>query len=226
MRCIRPLFILAVATTLAHSTSAYAQGSDGNRPILDPGTCPLAQGFTRITELYNTLLKHFFYTTPCFGDELTGIRAGEAGPGWVTTGRQYRVPIKYGGPNMCRFYGSLSPGPNSHLYVYDDECAEVKRLESILPSTVPRWNSENYGVGWQPIGLTPTGACIVSALVPAPVRLIRLFNDGPRRGRDSNHRFLPDYATSEIAQLVSDGWINEGPNFCVNSAFKDGLLER
>lgn len=227
---IRKLFFLILVTgsgTLP--LPAHAQLTPG--PGVPGGwfTCPFTQGFTLLTELYNVNLKHYFYTQPCYGEEVTAVLSGAAGAGWQRTGRQYVIPILWGSDNqMCRFYGSFSPGPNSHLYVFGPECAEVKRLESVQPKTVPRWNSEdNAGTRFQVAPLTVTGECPDEAYTARQlIRIVRLFNDGPKRGRDSNHRFLPDYAAAEIAAMVSEGWVNEGPRFCLRSAYKDGISER
>ena len=47
----------------------------------------------------------------------------------------------YNARPVCRFYGSLSPGPNSHFYTVDEnECAFLKQLQATTPADQPRWN--------------------------------------------------------------------------------------
>ena len=56
---------------------------------------------------------------------------GGVAPGWSHTGEWF----KPGGPTpVCRFYGSVSPGPNSHFYTaIDSECTLLKNLQLSLP---------------------------------------------------------------------------------------------
>lgn len=182
------------------------------------------QGLVAFTEVYNVNLRHYFYTQPCNKDELGAVLSGSAGQGWQTTGRQYVMPVKFGYPTMCRFYGSLVPGPNSHLYVYGAECAEIKRLEKTLPSNVPRWNYEEEPVPIQAVPAAFDGQCPTPEFFSRPI--VRMYNNGAKLGKDSNHRFLPIIATDEIASMVGQGWVNEGIIFCARASYKDGLLEQ
>ena len=64
-------------------------------------------------------------------EEVAAIEAGAAGPGWQKTGKTLFAHTEAndaaGLVPVCRFYGSISPGPNSHFFTADpDECAAVK----------------------------------------------------------------------------------------------------
>lgn len=92
-----------------------------------------------VIEFYNPTLDHYFVTANSV--EAAAIDSGAAGPGWTRTGNTFRA----GGPTpVCRFYGSQSPGPNSHFYTaLPDECAALKALQANTPPTQKRWNFES-----------------------------------------------------------------------------------
>src|SRR5258708_5091957 len=103
----------------------HAIGSLLYLPILSPALAAP----TVITEFVNTNLGHFvLITEPA---EVTAIENGAAGPGWQKTGKTLNAnsdPADGSGlVPVCRFYGSVSPGPNSHFFTGDaNECAAVK----------------------------------------------------------------------------------------------------
>jgi hypothetical protein len=67
---------------------------------------------------YHTGLDHYFMTAN--HDEINGLDANPA-LGWLRTGNSFKAG---GSTAVCRFYGSTSPGPNSHFYTVNaDECA-------------------------------------------------------------------------------------------------------
>ncbi|MFA7239408.1 MAG: hypothetical protein WC091_04790, partial [Sulfuricellaceae bacterium] len=74
-----------------------------------------AQDFATVYEFYHAGLDHYFRTADA--GEASGIDNGAAGAGWVRTGddfRAYSAATTSGGAvPVCRFYGSVSPGPNS-----------------------------------------------------------------------------------------------------------------
>jgi len=72
-----------------------------------PGSCNIAD---IVVEFYNTNLDHYFITAD--PNEAAAIDSGSAGPGWSRTGETFRSG---GNASVCRFYGSQSPGPNSHF---------------------------------------------------------------------------------------------------------------
>lgn len=157
-----------------------------------------------VAEFYHAHLDHYFITADAA--EATAIENGSAGPGWIRTGNSF----KSGGSSpVCRFYGSMNPGPNAHFYTLaGPECELLKQLQANTPDTDKRWNFESLdfdstlpttsGIG----GICPTGT--------TPV--YRAYNNGFARGIDSNHRITS--SQEAILEVTSRGWINEGVVMC------------
>jgi hypothetical protein len=162
--------------------------------------CSSASSGTSVVEFYNVRLDTYFITANA--REAAGIDQGSAGPGWSRTGDSFKSG---GSTAVCRFYGSLSPGPNSHFYTLAGaECNRLNQLQASTPSTEQRWNFESLDfVSTPPIG----GACPAGS-----VPVYRAYNDGYARGVDSNHRITP--REEAILSLLSRGWKNEGVVMC------------
>jgi serine protease len=97
----------------------------------------------------------------------------------------------------CRFYGTPGIGPNSHFFTISaDECAFVRNND-------PGWTFE--GLAFRADPATDVNFC-PSDRVP----VIRMYNN--HKGGQSNHRYLTSH--SEIARMLEQGWILEGPVFC------------
>ena len=143
--------------------------------------------------------------------EANAIENGAAGPGWLRTGFTFKAYATTGdAPNgavvVCRFYGSVSPGPNSHFFTASTaECQGLKDLQATTPITQKRWNYEGIAFRITEPDLAKNCA---SGLVP----VYRAYNNGFTRGIDSNHRFST--STAEIQKMVAQGWSNEGAVFC------------
>ena len=176
-------------------------------------TMPIVSGFygaatttpasAQVVEFYNVNLDNYFITAD--PAEVVAIDNGSAGPGWSRTGNTF----KSGGSSaVCRFYGSQSPGPNSHFYtVSASECAGLKLLQAATPATEKRWNFESLDF----LSTAPTNGACPSGTLP----VYRAYNNGDARGIDSNHRFTTDLAV--IQQMVARGWIAEGVAMCAPS---------
>lgn len=166
-------------------------------PVVNPVVNP---GGGAIVEFYNTNLDNYFITADA--GEAAAIDNGSAGPGWSRTGNTF---ISGGNSSVCRFYGSQSPGLNSHFYTVDPgECASLKQLQAATPATEKRWNFESLDFISTPLA---GGQC------PAGTKPVyRAYNNGFSRGVDSNHRISTDQAA--IAQVVARGWVNEGVVMC------------
>jgi len=153
-----------------------------------------------VVEFYNTILDHYFLTADA--SEATGIDNGAAGPGWTRTGNAFNAG---GSAVACRFYGSLTPGPNSHFYTVDpSECTVLQQLQLVIPPTQKRWNFEGPGFTSTPAS---NGACAAQT-----VPVYRAYNNGFARGIDSNHRITTSLAA--IQEVVARGWIDEGVVMC------------
>ena len=187
--------------TRHHFVTNAAQRADLVSYLKSIGPAAAVGGLPTVYEFYNTPLDHFFITSNPV--EAAAIDGGSAGPGWARTGNQFQS----GGPiSVCRFYGSLSPGPNSHVYIADaQECANLKAIQASTPPTVKRWNFESNDF-LTDVPVSP-GVCPAQT-----VPVYRAYNDGFARNIDSNHRiteFLPS-----ILEVVARGWINEGIVMC------------
>lgn len=162
-------------------------------------------GAATAIEFYNTGLKHYFITTDA--GEAAGIDAGAAGPNWSRTGETFKVwTAQAGGATaVCRFYGSVSPGPNSHFYTADTaECASLRTLEASTPETQKKWHYEGSGF----FVASPQSASCASGMAP----IHRYYNDGYARGDDSNHRLTANAALRTA--MESAGWRYEGVVMC------------
>ena len=94
-----------------------------------------------VTEFYNTILDNYFITAD--PNEAAAIDNGSAGPGWMRTGSDFNFNSG-GNTYVCRFYGSITPGPNSHFYtVSSSECNGLKAMQATTPPTEKRWNFES-----------------------------------------------------------------------------------
>jgi hypothetical protein len=157
-----------------------------------------------VVEFYNTNLDNYFITADPV--EAAAVDGGAAGPGWMRTGSSFNA----GGPSaVCRFYGSIAPGPNSHFYTaLPAECAALKQLQATTPSSQKRWNFESLDFATT---IPVRGVC------PGNTRAVyRAYNNGFSRGIASNHRITTNPAG--IQQVVARGWSNEGVVMCAPSA--------
>ena len=156
---------------------------------------------------------HFFYS----GDPLeqAAIDSGAAGH-WRRTGKT----ISTGGYlPVCRFYGSVTPGPNSHFFTVDpEECEQVKRAALNAPPGASKWNFEGneFYAAYPSINSVGTTSCAQGAAA-----VYRAYNNafesgGKKNPWDSNHRFSIDH--QDIVSLVGFGWRDEGIVMCVPAA--------
>jgi hypothetical protein len=180
---------LAIANTKANTVTILLQLA-----------APQAVG--TVTEFYNSILDNYFITAD--PNEAAAVDNGGAGPGWSRTGASFN--FKSGGNTyVCRFYGSISPGPNSHFYTAaNDECNSLKSLQASTPSSQKRWNFESLDF----VTTVPVNKTCPAGTVP----VYRAYNNGFARGVDSNHRITTNAAG--IGEVVARGWINEGIVMC------------
>ena len=152
-----------------------------------------------VVEFYNAKLDNYFITADA--SEAAAIDNGSAGAGWSRTGNTFKSG---GSTAVCRFYGSLSPGPNSHFYTADPgECGALKALQASTPATQPRWNFESNDF----LTTVPVNGTCSAGTTP----VYRAYNNGSARGVDSNHRIN---SLTAIQQVVARGWSNEGVVMC------------
>ena len=185
----------ALVTVAQPLTFTCAPPVDGKRIALNGGPVPSSA----VVEYYYAALDQYFITASASDQALLD---GGIAPGWSRTGEWF----KQGGTTpVCRFYGSVSPGPNSHFYTaVDAECTLLKNLQASTPAMQPRLNFESLDFLTTP---AIAGVCPAST---TPV--YRAYNNGAALGKDGNHRFTT--SVSSIAQVVARGWVNEGVVMC------------
>jgi alpha-tubulin suppressor-like RCC1 family protein len=153
-----------------------------------------------LVEYYNSGLDHFFIIVNA--SEAATIDSGSAGPGWSRTGNTFKSG---GNTSVCRFYGSLSPGPNSHFFTADSgECTLLKQLQTSTPATQKRWNYE--GIDF--LTTVPVNGTCPNETSP----IYRAYNNGFARNIDSNHRITGNSAAMQ--EVTTRGWIDEGVVMC------------
>ena len=152
-----------------------------------------------VVEYYNPDLDHYFIAADA--SEQAFVDSGAVGR-WQRTGVKF---ASGGNMPVCRFYGSVSPGPNSHFYTASaDECAQLKQLQATTPATQKRWNFENLDF--------LTTVPMNNTCPPNTTPVYRAYNNGFSKGKDSNHRITNDQKA--IQEVVTRGWINEGIVMC------------
>lgn len=185
-------------------------------PAFTPASLPPPKADGTVVEYVNTLDfpgapgGHYFYTAD--PAEQAGIDAGGAGR-FVRTGRSFAsggfVPV-------CRFYGSMSPGPNSHFFTASEiECIGLKAMQlTPTPATVQQWNYE--GPGFYSVVPVPDAQGQMQCMAGTePV--YRAYNNayptsGGKNSWDSNHRYSTQSA--DIDEMVAKGWRSEGVVLC------------
>lgn len=160
-----------------------------------------------VYEFYNAALDRYFRTAS--DAEAAAIRT-TPGSGEQDTGQTFKAwtstTFPAGAGPVYRFYGSVAPGPNSHFFTADmNEARLLQRAELDTPATAKRWNYEELSFAIKP---AQDGGCAAEA----PVRIYRVYNNGFARGKDSNHRYLTDFAL--YTHMLSLGWLGEGVVMC------------
>ena len=154
-----------------------------------------------VVEFHNAPADHYFVTAD--PAEATAIDNGGAGPGWSRTGLFFKPG---GDVPVCRFYGSLVPGPNSHFYTaIAGECNFLKQLGATAPSSLPRWNFE--GLAFSSSQPAQNGSCPATT-----VPVYRAYNNGFLLNKDSNHRLTT--SANALQQVIARGWKYEGVAMC------------
>jgi hypothetical protein len=202
----------SLTLTLGSGTGNYAGvGANASATINEAAAPAIVVEYVDTVDFPTSPGGHFFYSSD--PAEQAAVDAGAAGQ-FHRTGRQF---LTGGSVPVCRFYGSLSPGPNSHFFTADPvECAALKAAQIVpTPTTVQQWNYERDEYLTTPVTVNPDG----SRSCPAgTLPLYRAYNNafpttGGKNPWDSNHRFTP--VQSDVTTLVQQfGWRDEGIAFC------------
>ena len=185
----------ALATVSQPLTFTCLPPTDGKRVAFGSGPVPA----NAVVEYYFAPLDRYFITASA--SDKTLLDSGVA-VGWARTGQWFN---QGGSTPVCRFYGSTSPGPNSHFYTaVQSECDLLKSLQASTPATQPRLNFESLDFLTAPAA---GGGCPATT-----ISIYRAYNNGFALGKDGNHRFTAD--RNAIAQVVARGWLDEGVVMC------------
>ena len=153
---------------------------------------------------------HFFYTDN--PSEQANVDSGTDGH-FVRTGETFKAG---GTKKLCRFYGSVVPGPNSHFYtISDEECGYLKSLQRMpTPTDVQQWNYEGLVFSEFPQQSGDAEAGCMTGTIPVYRAYNNAYPSGePKNPWDSAHRYTINQA--DIQQLVTQyGWSDEGIAFC------------
>jgi Repeat of unknown function (DUF5648) len=218
------LISICVWISLLVSAPTLAQKSLPVSPFIQ---LPLSVYVHHLVELHNTGLDHYFYVDKN-SYEYQAIKDGYAGSNWTETGKIIGTVTRFDSERqtpLYRFYGSVFPGPNSHFFTTNQaEYEDLVQLQARTPATQKRWNHEplEFGdtvrfakyVASADGPSSPTKGCDVFNFTTEFVRILRLYNDGFARGKDSNHRFVLESDVETIATMTANGWKNEGIAFC------------
>lgn len=176
-------------------------------------SCTVKRLATDAPRVEGTLVEYYAPDTGHYFITLEGLEVGildnHPEMGWKRTGRTFgawaavTVP---GAPRVCRFYGDLAAGPNSHFYIPEGSgCDFMRRLEAQASLGTLAWRLE---------GLTFSAAEAHGGQCPKTLfPVYRFYNRGYEHGRDSNHRYSVDPSIS--AEMTAKGWVAEGIAFCV-----------
>jgi hypothetical protein len=152
-----------------------------------------------VVEYYHPALNHYFMTA-----DVPEIKSLDASS-WQRTEREFK---SFGSELACRFYGDYTIGPNSHFYSTNPkECSDLIALAKSQAKTEKKWNFESW-----PFYVLPFMNAKRDCDPEAALAVTRFYNDGFRKGIDSNHRYVTNQA--DIDAMKTKGWINEGLVFC------------
>jgi hypothetical protein len=204
MSVLPPIFRVALPALLA---AAALAGAAGAATVVE---------YSNRYDLPNSPAGQFFYSVD--PAEQATVDLGQAGR-FYRTGRTFQS----GGPTpVCRFYGSVTPGPNSHFFTVDaNECNGLKAAQVVpTPATVQQWNFEGNGFTTTAPTVTadPLGVGEKATSCPAGTMAVhRAYNNayplaGPKNPWDSNHRLVRDQ--SDIDFVTARGWRDEGTVAC------------
>jgi Repeat of unknown function (DUF5648) len=130
----------------------------------------------------NAPLGNFFYTANAA--EQAQLDSGQFGR-FYRTGASFSVA---GAQPVCRFYGSVKPGPNSHFYTANaDECAALRQQQiSPVPTSTQQWNYEGTSFN---VTLPNAAKACPSGTRPVYRLYNQAFGAAGKQAYDSNHRY-------------------------------------
>jgi hypothetical protein len=196
-----------VVTRLVDGRLAYALSSVDVRDCTVKRVLGDTPAEGTMVEYYKASIDHYFMTLE--GAESVLLDETPAGAGWKRTGRAFGAwtPSQLDRTKrLCRFYGDLKGGPDSHFYTPEGaECDGLRALDASTPPGQYAWRFEGYAGN---VAVPVDGNCAAN-LTP----VYRLYNRGFEKGAAPNHRYTTD--TALYAEMQAKGWAGEGVAFCV-----------
>ncbi len=127
------------------------------------------------------------------------ILSGAAGPGWHATGHRFGAFVAGSGraAGVCRFYAA---GPATRFYTARSFECDALRNDAA-------WLFE--GVRFEALAPSDAGGC------PSQRPQVNRLYNNRAQFNDTNHRYVSDPTLR--AEMVSQGWIDEGIAFCATS---------
>ncbi len=171
-------------------------GGGGDRVRIDytePSAPRVAERTT--IEFHNDQLDQYFVTAD--PSEIAMLDEGRVVPGWRRTAYTFKTwsPESRQGRPMCRLLSTPSLASAAHVLPLDPIDCGFAITHHVPTSTSVAFRALPAGVG----------TCPADRMV-----VTRLYNNG--KGGLGNHRYLT--SGSEIAQMLTEGWIEDGPVFC------------
>ena len=195
-----PIVVDGLVNGTRYQCSVRAQMGTLNGIASKPVPAQPHAGLHTVLEFYNPALDHYFITANY--SEQVAVAGGAAGADWALTGQRFSAG---GLTQVCRFYGSVSPGPNSHFYTIDpNECAALKAIQAQTPASEKRWNFESNDFA----STVPSGGQCAAGTTS----VWRAYNDGFAKGIDSNHRITSN--AHLYGRQAAGGWRGEGVVMC------------
>lgn len=183
-------------------TAAIAGGLIDTLRIDYTAPTALSTGEALVTEHFYQPLGHFFAAA---NDAERAFADAGAAQGWSRTGQAFKAllaPQTAHGLNtqpVCRFFGVEPIKPS---FFYSSSQAECDFLRANNP-------------GWRDLGTAfySWSPDIFGNCADGLIGVYRLYNNGWQPPRyDPNHRYTTSLST--VAEMVRDGWVNEGQKFC------------
>ena len=178
-----------------------------DRPLLTRILGYGARADVKVVEYYNPDLDHYFITA--HEHEIDFVDKGNAGATWRRTGNSFGAWNIYtpmpGTETVCRFYGDLVAGPNSHFLSAEAfECDLLRSMELATPLGKAAWRFERDAFR---ITVPTNGSC------PTNLTPVTRFYNGRHGARgEPNHRYVTRQV--DIDAMTERGWFNEGVRMC------------
>ncbi len=205
----------AALSRLVRASHVEGGLEDSLEVAVQTGVKPLP-GETVVQEFHHAELDHYFITG---GVNESAMLINNPEMGWKPTGLAFAAaPLSSENAALhpvCRFYGDLTAGPNSHFFTaFANECAGLVGLAERTPVGQTAWRLE--GNAFRIAIPDAEGNCADDV----PFAVWRAFNRQSGawvngRREDPNHRYTVQ--ANEPFVGSGAGWVTEGVAFCTSA---------